>query len=205
MAWCQDDGQPPALIEDRYWEKEPAYGCLYEGVCAESMGQPGRSRPGKCAGLSDAYVHRFGWEERTLRPVRTSGEPVFDPAPSPPVARSLLRDAGPRRAEQAQVAARLSGLGITRGQTFAGLELTGFEPSRDGAAVTLGFRDDRGTVAIAMCATDARRASSARTKSFDLFFRPKDEAHDVRAARVADALVAHLAPRDGGGLTLASR
>jgi len=202
MAWCQDDGQPPALIEDRYWEKEPAYGCLYEGVCAESMGQPGRSRPGKCAGLSDAYVHRFGWEERTLRPVRTSGEPVLDPAPSPSVARSLIHDAGPRRAEQAHVAARLSRLGITRGQTFAGHELTGFEASRDGAAVTLGFRDGHDTVAIAMCATDSRRASSAKTKSFDLFFRPKDEAHDLRAAAVADALVAQISPRDEGGLTL---
>ncbi len=138
LAWCQDDGQPPALIEDGYWEQEPAYGCLYEGVCADSVGRPPQrsGAGGKCAGLSDAYVQRFGWEEHLLQPVRTGrppqppGQPP--PRPNPRVARSLLRDAGPRRVEQARVASWLAALGVGPGLTIAGLAFAGGERSRDG-------------------------------------------------------------------------
>jgi cyclic pyranopterin phosphate synthase len=44
LARYLDDSQPAALIADEYWTREPAYSCIYEGVCADAA----RS----CSGLS---------------------------------------------------------------------------------------------------------------------------------------------------------
>ncbi len=88
MAWCQDDGQPPALIEDGYWEQEPEYGCLYEGVCAESMGRP----PERSGGARQVR----GAQRRLREPLRVGGEPA--PAGAAP------RGAGPGDAGDAGAA-----------------------------------------------------------------------------------------------------
>jgi len=196
LAWCQDDGQPPALIEDRYWEREPEYGCLYAGVCSEAMSPShGERGAGKCAGLSDAYVHRFGWEENVLKPARGARVATENDGSrrNPRVARSLLKDAAPRRAEQARATAKLASLGILRGQELAGLTLAGVEPSRDGTALTLAFRDGDLTVQVALCDPDPSRPCSARSVSFDLFYRPISEVIDRRAAALVEALAARMA------------
>ena len=62
-ARYQNDAQPTVLIQQSYWEDQPEFMCLYEGICAF-----GRDNP--CAGLSDAYITRHGWEERVLQPCR---------------------------------------------------------------------------------------------------------------------------------------
>ena len=188
MAWCQDDGQPPALIEDGYWEQEPEYGCIYEGVCSESIGRPPERSGGggKCAGLSDAYVHRFGWEERLLHPVRRLQAAERDDSrwaitkglramPNPRVARSLLKDAGERRTAQARAAAWLAALGLDAGQTLAGFELVGTDRPRDGAPLALAWKSGAVTVTVGLCATDPRRACAARTASLDLVHHVADE------------------------------
>ncbi len=200
FSWCQDDGQPPALIEDGYWEQEPEYGCLYEGVCADSLGRPPQrtGARGKCAGLSDAYVQRFGWEERLLQPVRRLSPGPSDAHPAPRVARSLTRDAGPRRVQQAQTASWLASLGIGPGLTLAGWAFAGSNRGRDGAAVALAFRSATGTIPIAVYGTDARRPCPARTRSFNLVPRVAD----AESVTLAVALAERIGLRDPGGLGL---
>lgn len=112
-AWAQDDGQPPALIDDAYWAREPDYGCLYAGVCADAK---------RCSGLSDPYVARFGWEQDRLAPRRerpgdAAGTPLGDPR------RSLLRDDTRTRAENAALAGWLARRGLVPDRAVAGLHL----------------------------------------------------------------------------------
>ena len=56
-----DDGQPQLLIEERFWDREPQYNCVFSGSCAEFGSK-------SCSGLSNAYVQQFGWEEGLLVP-----------------------------------------------------------------------------------------------------------------------------------------
>jgi cyclic pyranopterin phosphate synthase len=126
FAWCQDDGQPPALIEDVYWEREPAYACLYEGVCADAGTV--------CSGLSHAYIERHGWEESLLAPRRT-GPRRLDRSP----ARSLVDDAAPERREAEQVTAWLARRGVTAAGRYAGYRLVACARAPDRATVRARF------------------------------------------------------------------
>jgi cyclic pyranopterin phosphate synthase len=196
-AWCQDDGQPPSLIEEGYWAREPEYSCLYEGVCAVSVGRPAERAPGRCAGLSDTYVHRFGWEENLLKPMRQPA--VSTPRP---VAHSLTRDAGPRRATQAQLAQWLSTFGISARESMAGFELTGLGRTREGAGVLLTFTSGNDTVTLGLAASVPGRKCPARTKSFDLFYKVAHESLASRASELVRAVAARVAAHDPGGLAL---
>jgi len=66
FARYADDYQPGVLIPGWFWDRQPRYGCLYEGLCADA-GDP-------CSGLSHAYVRRYGWEEKLLRPRRPTAK-----------------------------------------------------------------------------------------------------------------------------------
>lgn len=60
-----DDGQPQLVIEEKFWDREPQYGCAFSDVCKE-FGSKG------CSGLSTAYVQQYGEEEWLLVPVRAT-------------------------------------------------------------------------------------------------------------------------------------
>ncbi|MBK7859923.1 MAG: radical SAM protein [Archangiaceae bacterium] len=66
FAKYHDDSQPTVLVEQQFWEKAPRFACLYQGICEHS--------PKACAGLTHAYVKRYGWEQDLLQPKR-SAEP----------------------------------------------------------------------------------------------------------------------------------
>ena len=202
-AHYHDDGQPPSLIEDRYWEREPSYGCLYEGVCLDAPARPGGSTAGACVGLSDSYVFEHGWEERVLVPrrgARSGGaEPGF-------VARSLVADAGPRRTEQAALAALLAPLGLQIGAQVAGWSLSGAARSRgpEGSAVALTFAPERGEgrVVVRLHDRDPERRCPVRTRSFDVAYRLEGGPPAEAAAGLLRTVIAQIQERDPGGLRL---
>ena len=68
FADYQDDGQPPAVIDDSYWAQEAALRLRLRGACARRAGA-------RCSGLSFAHVSRFGWEQSALTPVRSAPAP----------------------------------------------------------------------------------------------------------------------------------
>lgn len=179
FARYQDDGQPPALIDDRYWQREPEYGCLYGGVCAEY--------DVTCSGLSESYVTRFGWEEHLLTPHR-----VARPESKTTVmTRSLLRDDGLARADRALVASWLDGFALRVGDELAGWTLRGGEPSRGLPMVTLDFRRADQHAAVQIRLRDGTRPCFARTRSFDVVCPPAAEP-------VARALVERIDRHDPG-------
>jgi cyclic pyranopterin phosphate synthase len=203
-AWCHDDGQPPSLIEDRYWEREPEYGCIYEGVCLDAPERPGGSTAGACAGLSDAYVLEHGWEENVLAPRRGprgggGAEPGF-------VARSLLKDAGARRSDQAMAAALAARLGLRVGETIEGWALASATRARgpEGSAAALAFarRAGAGRVVVRLHDRDPARKCAIRTRSFDVSYRLEDGAEAADAGPLLQAVVARLHESDPGGLGL---
>ena len=203
FAWAQDDGQPPALIEEGYWEREPEYACLYEGVCTASMGRPQdrSSSARKCAGLSDTYVHRYGWEEGVLKPLRAPTRPAPGSMPRGAVARSLTEDAGPKRTERAALSGWLAGLGLTPGQALAGFTLARVDRPR-GPAVALTFTGEGATVVVGLALTDPARGVAVRTRSFDVFHKSVEPALTARATALVRAVASAVAPRDPGGLAL---
>ena len=142
FAKYHDDGQPPSVIPDDYFVREPSYGCIYEGVCedAAELAEKGTPASGRCAGLSEPYIRRFGWEADLLVPKRRlvssgggagggAGARAPEPAgarpqmPMPEAARSLVHDAGPRRTDAAELAAWLDHLGFAIGREVAGFTL----------------------------------------------------------------------------------
>lgn len=206
-AWCHDDGQPPSLIEDRYWDREPDYGCIYDGVCLEAPARPGGSTAGACVGLSDAYVLEHGWEEDLLLPrrgARSMRDARDTSGGAEAVARSLVADAGPRRSEQAVVAALLAQLGFSAGARVEGWELTTAARTRgpEGAALTLTFAAPEGEarVAVGLHDRDPRRKRAVRTPSFDVSYRLEAGASAETAGPLLRAVVAQLHERDPGGL-----
>lgn len=203
-AWAQDDGQPPALIDDTYWQREPDYACLYEGVCSLSMGRPpDRSNSErKCAGLSDTYVHRYGWEEHLLQPVRLTQAPHPSGAERPPVARSLVKDSGPKRAAQAQLASWLAALQLTPGLMLDGFQLMRIDRPKP-QVLALSFVAANGaTVVVGMTNIDASRRVPLRTRSFDVFYKTVVPALAARAMSLLRAVGEHLALHDEGGLAV---
>lgn len=194
-AWCQDDGQPPALIEDEYWAREPEYGCLYAGTCDAGK---------VCSGLSDPYVMRFGWEETLLQPIRAEARRRDESkrADSIDVRRSLVADAGPRRNRQAAAARWLAALGLAARGEVGGWQAASAERTEDGSAVVLRFTRGTHELAIDIRASDPQRTCAARTKSFDLCVAAPDPAFEAVGGQLARALASHIARRDPGGLEL---
>jgi hypothetical protein len=191
-AAYQDDGQPPAILDDRYWDREPEYACIYEGVC-EHAGT-------RCSGLSVPYVERFGWEEERLRPSRARSA-ATGPNGESLLARSLVKDEAPRRADAARVASWLAGLDVTAGALVEGWTLASaaIGPARAHVALTLTRANE--TVEVRVLPTDPARRAAARTPSFDLVFAATRGSR-ANGAAIARALADRLSARDGGGLRL---
>lgn len=187
-ARYHDDGQPPSVIPDDYFVREPSYACLYEGVCedAAELAQKGTPASGRCAGLSEPYIHHVGWEQDLLVPKRRL--PVSRPDPG----RSLVRDAGPKRAEAGQLAAWLDRFGLATGRALAGWTLTSAQRSADGAMVSLAFHAGPRAVVVRVCPRDERRRAVVRTPTFDLFYTAKDAGPPSAVADLLGAVAASL-------------
>jgi len=181
FALYHDDGQPPSIIDESYWEREPGFGCVYDGVCKEAERA--------CSGLSESYVAQYGWEERLLTPHRPDRS--NDRSNVHAVERSLLSDRGPERLDTAILAGWLAGLGLGFGVTIGDWVLA------DGALGigSVALQLVRGTeqIQLQIRPNDPSRPSLARTASFDLAGGSSGQA-------AAKALAAEL--RDPGGLGL---
>ena len=191
-AGCPAAGQPPALIADSYWEREPGYGCVYAGACRDA---------GPCAGLSDTYVARYGWEETLLEPRRKLAS-TAGLLPRGDVRHSLLADAGPARSDQAAIAAWLGKLELALGARFGGFELASAAKIAGQGLVALTFTRGADSAGVRVGATDPERRCFARTKSFDVFYARVDPALERDVAALVEELVAHVGRRDRGDLGL---
>ena len=185
-----DDAQPPALIDDEYWTEEPAYSCLYEGVCVDA----GRD----CSGLSHSYVRQHGWEERRLRPFRAS-DGHEGPNAARVETRSLVKDARDKRSHAAAIAEWLALHELAEGATFAGFELRAAMVGRGVAVLILRFGRAEDEVEIRVHARDERRAAFARTASFNVVYARTPEAMEREVQALAAAFCEHLDRHDPGG------
>ncbi len=188
FALYHDDGQPPSIIDETYWEREPAFGCIYDGVCREAEGA--------CSGLSESYVAQHGWEERLLTPHRRE-DGGRDRADS--VERSLTTDGGPTRVDAALLAGWLATLGLQFGGTVDGWVLADGALGRGVRTVMLELRRGHDEVRLELRATDRSRPSLARTSSFDV---ARVGGLASEAPRLALALAELLRGRDPGGLEI---
>lgn len=210
-AAYHDDGQPRSVIElspraDRpraapvpdYFEREPSYACIYEGVCVDAaeLAEKGTPASGRCAGLSEPYIRRFGWEADLLVPRRRA------PAPPPDVARSLVRDAGPRRTAAAELSGWLDGFGLSAGGVLAGWTLVSTALAPAGEMLSLAFRSGPHAAVVRVCPRDASRRAPLRTPSFDLFYTVKGPVPPGLVASLLESVAASLRARDPGTLTL---
>jgi MoaA/NifB/PqqE/SkfB family radical SAM enzyme len=208
-AKYHDDGQPPSVIPDDYFTREPSYACIYEGVCEEAgdLAAKGTPASGRCAGLSEPYIHRFGYEADLLVPRRKASLPLEQGGARPDLsmpraARSLVRDAGPRRTEAAAIAAWLDHFGIGAGRTLAGWSFASAVRSRDGAMVSLAFQSGARSAVVRICPRDESRRAVARTRSFDLFYSAAGEPGPPESiAQLLSAVVQAISARDDGALT----
>ena len=188
-----DDAQPAALIDDAYWAREPAYACIYEGICADAGSA--------CAGLSHSYIEQHGWEENLLTPRKA---PTINTHPETTnaartVTRSLVKDAGDKRSHAAAIAAWLAQFALAPGAELAGYRLRGAAIGRGVAALALQFAHDDDTFEVRISPRDPRRPAFARTASYDLAYARATPALDADAKRVTVAVARFIAVHDRGG------
>jgi len=191
FAAYQDDGQPPAVIDDRYWENEPHYACIYEGTCSEAGS--------RCSGLSFAHVTRFGWEQDSLAPTR--GAPPVGPNGESVLARSLVKD-GAQRADNASLAAWLARFQLRVGDPVAGWALEGASVQRSAQRLVLAFARASARFDVVVHPTSPSRGCFGRSRSFDVLYAGAKGASGDDAASVTAEVLGRIAARDEGGLAL---
>lgn len=188
-----DDAQPKALIDDGYWEREPAYSCIYEGICADAGGA--------CSGLSHSYVEQHGWEETLLSPRKLpAGASRANEARVE--TRSLVKDAGEKRTHAAAMAAWLAQFGLAPGMDIEGFRLQGAALGRGVAMLALQFQRDGERIEVRLYPRDPRRAVFTRTASYDLVYARVAPALERTAQRLTEALARTIAAQDRGGRSL---
>lgn len=188
-----DDAQPPALIADEYWAREPAYSCIYEGVCADAGSA--------CSGLSHSYIHQHGWEDTVLAP-RREERPARQPNAERVETRSLVKDAGEKRTHAASVASWLSTFELAPGMELEGFTLTGAALGRGVALLALVFERDGARLEVRLQPRDPRRPVFARTKSFDVVYARATPALEPDAQRLAAAVARRVNAHDDGHRSL---
>lgn len=188
MAWCQDDGQPPAILEDTYFERAPEYACLYQGVCADAVG--------KCSGLSHQYIRHFGWEHELLTPRRTRapGTERGD------IRRSLTQDPVGSRQGGRKVAEWLSSFGLTHTDDFGGYRIVDAGHTPDRRELSVRLEGGGAPIEARIRPRDPSRRCFARTRSFDVLTRRTDVEPPAREA--LRLLAKRIASADPGGLAL---
>lgn len=185
-----DDSQPPALISDEYWTREPAYSCLYEGVCADA----GKS----CSGLSHPYIYQHGWEERLLQPRRVEDRREGSNATKVET-RSLVKDGADKSTHAAAIAGWLAEFGLTIDQTYAGFTFSKAELGRGVAMLALFFVRGDDEIELRLDPRDERRPAFARTSSYNLVYRKVAPTLEPDAQQLAGVITRIVADKDPGG------
>lgn len=179
-------GLPACLLPDAARELDPSpaprlllkikikkenFACLFEAHCDLSE---------RCPGLAHAYIRRFGWEERRLRPLPPTS-PWRAPAPAL-VPSPWLALLGP-------AAAAVESLVLDRRAARYTLRL--------GPGVTL---------LLELTPHDDHAPRYTRTRSFDIRYIRPDPPADPRAiARLLAPIVANITHHDDGTLSLDPR
>ncbi|MDC0740799.1 radical SAM protein [Polyangium mundeleinium] len=185
-----DDAQPKALIDDAYWTREPAYSCIYEGICADAGSA--------CSGLSHSYVEQHGWEETLLSPRRQEAG-TSRPNEARVETRSLVKDAGEKRTHAAAVATWLSQFGLAPGMNLEGFRLHGAALGRGVAMLALQFEREGERIEVRLCPRDPRRPAFTRTASYDMIYARVPPALERAAQRLTESLARTIAAQDQGG------
>ncbi len=197
-AWAQDDGQPPALISDEYWQRRPLYACLYEGVCAHA--------PDPCSGLSESYVKRHGWEHDVLRPLRRK-DAVATSRADP--ARSLVQPIGPGSTDAAvtppSIRAFLETLGLSLGASIGRFVLVSAERARHDGSVVLTYRNGDAAATVRLHERSAARACFGRSSSFDVAYGKVEPALEPDVQALTGAFLEVVRAHDGGAMRIPAR
>jgi pyruvate-formate lyase-activating enzyme len=203
----QNDWQPTVLIQNEYWDAAPEFACIYEGLCAHG-------RAGGCAGLSEGYIHRFGWEERVLQPAKSGATPsaaprrsgaeaaVSQPAPSAAPAAAPGKATGTGGAGTAAVEAWLEGLGLRPGDTFGGYVLRAGTLSEGDVRLHLENGEHGYTVFVRPRAEG--KPAYAETASLALSYSRVEPERKTGVVASTDAIVRALRKADHGDLRLPS-
>lgn len=191
----QDDGQPPALIADEYWQRRPIYACLYEGICADA--------PDPCSGLSDSYVKRHGWEVDVLRPRRRAEADDPALAKQGDVKRSLLQPVGGGTpANDPKLTTFLTSLGLGGDQPLAGFRLLAAERSKHDGGLVITFGRGEARATLRLHATSAARSCFGRSPSFDVTYGRVDAALEADVQALTREALARLRVNDRGGVRI---
>ncbi|MBK8254637.1 MAG: radical SAM protein [Polyangiaceae bacterium] len=216
LAMYHDDGQPKSLIElsarlpdakkaflegdpiPDYFEREPGYACIYEGVCehADNLSEKGTPASGRCAGLAEPYISRFGWEANTLQPKRKVAVADYDST------MSLVRDAGEKRSSAGKVAVWLDRFGFSQGARVEGFTLVSVTPTQDKSLLSLAFQSVGGNVVVRIAPKNESRRAPVRTPSFDLFYNVGDRTPKEAASALIRTVALAIQSNDPGQLTL---
>jgi cyclic pyranopterin phosphate synthase len=188
-----DNGQPRALIDEAYWTEEPAYACIYEGIC-EAAGET-------CSGLSHSYVRQHGWEEDVLQPgaatdlrQATNAERVET--------RSLVKGLSEKQPFAPAVVQWLGTYGLKPGMEAAGFHLRGAVPGRGTARLTLQFERAGKKAEVWIQPTNPGKAALSRTPSFDLLYSRVEPDLERSAHALAMAIADAVRSHDAGGGSL---
>jgi hypothetical protein len=169
---CLLEGDASALLDDHDRDTDRSASCLFEARCGESE---------RCPGLAHAYVARFGWEERRLRPTPRA-HPWIEPTPTPHGHAAWLALLGPcsdavERVELDRVALRY------------------FMRMPDGASVVIELRS-----------RDERGPAFARSREFNITYtRVQGQVDPQAIARFVEPIAAAIIARDDGSLSLDPR
>lgn len=185
----QNDAQPTVLIQGEYWAAAPEFACIYESVCVN-----GRDNP--CAGLSEAYVSRYGWEERLLKPqLRASGgtSPAQALVSS---AATVPRGTADPGTSTSDVSAWLESLGVRVGDDCAPYAVERIELSSDSVRITM--RNGASSYVAYIYAKQPGRPAFAETPSFSVVHSRVQDDEQADVARSLQVLVARLREKDTG-------
>jgi pyruvate-formate lyase-activating enzyme len=192
FARYADDYQPGVLIPDWFWDRQPRYGCLYEGVCADG-GDP-------CSGLSHAYIRRYGWEEKLLTPRR----PTTSRGATDAMSTTGATVSKPRRlhgpdeaARDERVAAWLDAYGVALGTQMGQFKLRSVEPSPREAMVVARLERGDESFEIRIHPLDPESPAFIRTAGLNISYGKSAPGRSEMAQAAARALAAAFRLQDG--------
>lgn len=171
FAGYHDDSQPTVLVEQTYWEKAPAFACIYEGICSQA--------PHRCAGLTFPYIRKFGWEEDVLEPSRGLAKATVNEGES--------RQGGPKNPGDAVV----SRLALTGEMNFAGFRVQSVRAHQRAIIISLVSTDGH-EIRVRLYEPDPARRCYARTNHFDVVHEALPDALIGRTDAPLQSLLAYL-------------
>jgi MoaA/NifB/PqqE/SkfB family radical SAM enzyme len=191
-----DNGQPDVVIVEDFYDTYPKFSCLYEAICEHSEA---------CLGLHHPYIAKFGWEDATLAPtarVRPWREPedglaLGSDGPGAPTASAAATPFA-----HPEWRALVDGVAEARGAALSAVLL-------DRRRCTYRFTLPSGAnLDLVLTHRSDDRPALARTRSFDVAYRPLssvDDAERTALVALAQAAARAIAERDAGTALLDDR